>query len=137
MNPDAAIIGGGTGGAFTGSRLARIFPAESVAIVEPSEVHYYQPLWTLVGGGIIKKEETARPMSSIIPKGVNWIKENGGEHIELSPSGYSFTDTPELIGQVKEASEKTGIELSSSISKIETVAIKGTRKILKYQNGAE
>jgi len=69
------VIGGGTGGAFTGSRLARAFSPDQVAIIEPLEVHYYQPLWTLVGAGIMSKEETARPMSSIIPKGVNWIKQ--------------------------------------------------------------
>lgn len=66
------VIGGGTGGLFTSSRLNRIF--KSVAVIEPSDTHYYQPLWTLVGAGIVKKEDTARPMGSVIPSGVTWLK---------------------------------------------------------------
>ncbi len=66
------VIGGGTGGLFTSSRLNRLF--NSVAVIEPSDTHYYQPLWTLVGAGIVKKESTARPMASVIPSGVTWVK---------------------------------------------------------------
>jgi len=66
------VIGGGTGGLFTSSRLNRLF--KSVAVIEPSDTHYYQPLWTLVGAGIVNKESTARPMASVIPSGVTWVK---------------------------------------------------------------
>jgi hypothetical protein len=38
--------------------------------------HYYQPLWTLVGGGVRKFEESRRSMKSLIPSGVEWIPEN-------------------------------------------------------------
>jgi sulfide:quinone oxidoreductase len=71
------VIGGGTGGLFTSSRLNRIF--KSVAIIEPADTHYYQPLWTLVGAGIVKKEDTARPMGSVIPSGVTWVKNKAME----------------------------------------------------------
>jgi sulfide:quinone oxidoreductase len=37
-------------------------------------VHYYQPGWTMVGGGIFEPEVTARTMGSLIPRGVHWIK---------------------------------------------------------------
>jgi sulfide:quinone oxidoreductase len=48
-----------------------------IAIIEPKEVHYYQPLWTLVGGGIVgKKQESARPEKSVIPKGTSWVKDS-------------------------------------------------------------
>ncbi len=43
-------------------------------MIEPSDVHYYQPLWTLVGGGAAQREETVRPQASVIPDGVQWIK---------------------------------------------------------------
>lgn len=38
-------------------------------------MHYYQPLWTLVGAGIKDLPSTARDMSSVMPKGVDWIKD--------------------------------------------------------------
>lgn len=44
------VIGGGTAGIGIAAQLRR--KGESVTIVEPSDVHYYQPMWTLVGGGI-------------------------------------------------------------------------------------
>jgi sulfide:quinone oxidoreductase len=46
-----------------------------VAILEPSEKHYYQPLWTLVGGGVFDKEITERPEKDYIPDGATWIKD--------------------------------------------------------------
>ena len=31
-------------------------------------MHYYQPMWTLVGGGLKKMEQSQRPMSQVLPK---------------------------------------------------------------------
>lgn len=45
-----------------------------MAVIEPSDTHYYQPLWTLVGGGQAKASTTARPEASVMPKGATWIK---------------------------------------------------------------
>lgn len=44
---------------------------------------------------------------------VRWVKENGGEHIELSPSGFSFTDNPALVTAVREEAVRAKIDLSS------------------------
>ena len=44
------IVGGGTGGITVAARLHRA-GVHDVTIVEPSSSHYYQPLFTLVGGG--------------------------------------------------------------------------------------
>ncbi len=74
---EIVVVGGGTGGLFTSSRLSRLF--KTVAIIEPSDTHYYQPLWTLVGGGIVKRDETARPMASVIPSGVSWLRNRAVE----------------------------------------------------------
>ena len=68
------IIGGGTAGIMVASQL-RKKGVKSIAIIEPSEKHYYQPAWTLVGAGTYDYKKTARPMKSLIPNGVNWIKD--------------------------------------------------------------
>jgi len=69
------IVGGGTGGITVAARLARVLDPADIAIIEPSEVHYYQPLWTLVGGGAARKESTARPEADQIPRGATWIRD--------------------------------------------------------------
>jgi sulfide:quinone oxidoreductase len=69
------IIGGGNAGISVAARLQRALKGLDVAIVEPSDVHYYQPLWTLVGGGVFKKEVTRRSEASVIPENVEWIRE--------------------------------------------------------------
>lgn len=69
------IVGGGTAGITVAAQLARKMSASDIAIIEPSDTHYYQPLWTLVGAGVVPKEKTARPEKSVIPKGVHWIQE--------------------------------------------------------------
>ena len=68
------IIGGGNAGISVGARLRRE-RQEDIAIIEPSDTHYYQPLWTLVGGGCAPATETARSQATVMPKGVHWIKE--------------------------------------------------------------
>lgn len=49
------IVGGGTAGITVAARLTRKISGSDIAIIEPSDKHYYQPLWTLVGGGIFSK----------------------------------------------------------------------------------
>lgn len=69
------IIGGGTAGIMVAAKFRKLRPAVSVAIIEPSETHYYQPAWTLVGAGDFEFEKTARSMADLIPKGTAWIKD--------------------------------------------------------------
>lgn len=68
------IIGGGTAGLTVAARLRRAGESD-VAIIEPSERHFYQPLWTLVGAGAVGREVTKRSESDYIPAGVTWIKD--------------------------------------------------------------
>jgi len=72
---NVVIIGGGSGGISVAARLTRALPTPDIAIIEPSEAHYYQPLWTLVGGGVFKKEASRRDEKRFIPRGTTWIKE--------------------------------------------------------------
>ncbi len=71
------FIGGGSGTMMGASQLLRYNKGGKldVAIIEPSETHYYQPEWTLVGGGIKSKSSTAKPMKEVLPKAATWIKD--------------------------------------------------------------
>jgi sulfide:quinone oxidoreductase len=69
------IIGGGTAGITVAARLRRADNTLDIALLEPSSKHYYQPLWTLVGAGIVKKEITEHEEAPYIPRGVKWIKD--------------------------------------------------------------
>ncbi|OAN39135.1 NAD(P)/FAD-dependent oxidoreductase [Mycolicibacterium iranicum] len=67
------VVGGGTAGISVAARLLRRGHTD-VAVIEPSEVHYYQPLWTLVGGGQAKASTTVRTEASVMPEAATWIK---------------------------------------------------------------
>ncbi|MEZ4470418.1 MAG: FAD/NAD(P)-binding oxidoreductase [bacterium] len=69
------IIGGGTAGITVAARLKRSKAPLEVTIIEPSERHFYQPLWTLVGGSLATLAETERSEESLMPAGVQWIKQ--------------------------------------------------------------
>ncbi|MCF4101140.1 NAD(P)/FAD-dependent oxidoreductase [Gillisia sp. M10.2A] len=69
------VIGGGTAGIMTASSLLRKNSSLEIGIVEPSESHWYQPAWTLVGAGTYNYEKTKRPMASVIPKRATWIRD--------------------------------------------------------------
>jgi len=71
---DIVIVGGGAAGIAVASSLMARTDALSIAVIEPAEVHYYQPGWTMVGAGVFTQEETVRTMASLIPRGVRWIK---------------------------------------------------------------
>ena len=71
---DVVVIGGGTAGIGITASLLRRQPSLRIAIVEPSDRHYYQPAWTLVGGGAYDIAKTVQPMASVIPPRVTWIQ---------------------------------------------------------------
>ena len=68
------IVGGGTAGITVAARLRRAARNLDVAILEPSSKHYYQPLWTLVGAGVVDKSMTERDEADVIPRGASWIR---------------------------------------------------------------
>ncbi len=71
---DVVIVGGGAAGIAVASSLLARSPLLDIVIIDPADAHFYQPGWTMVGGGIFKAGQTARTMSSVIPTDVNWIK---------------------------------------------------------------
>ena len=69
------IVGGGAAGISTASSLLTRQPNLSIAVIDPAENHFYQPGWTMVGGGIFTPEQTKRRMKDIMPKKVHWIQQ--------------------------------------------------------------
>lgn len=47
-----------------------------IIIVEPSNTHYYQPLFTLVGGGIEDLNSASRPMNDVLPSNAKRINDS-------------------------------------------------------------
>jgi len=69
------IVGGGNAGISLAAQLLRKDRKLDIAIIDPSEKHYYQPAWTLVGGGAFDITKTVRSEASVMPAGVKWIKQ--------------------------------------------------------------
>ncbi|CRI54545.1 NAD(P)/FAD-dependent oxidoreductase [Pseudomonas sp. CCOS 191] len=68
------IIGAGAAGIATASSLIARDPSLDIALIDPADVHYYQPGWTMVGAGVFKASSTAQTMAATLPRGVRWIK---------------------------------------------------------------
>ena len=71
---DVVIVGGGAAGIAAAASLLARAPKLDIAIIEPADVHYYQPGWTMVGAGVFEPKVTRRDMAGLIPNGVKWIK---------------------------------------------------------------
>ena len=69
------IVGGGNAGISVAARILGSRKDLDLAIIEPSDKHYYQPAWTLAGAGEIEKEKTVRHLRELIPQGATWIRE--------------------------------------------------------------
>ena len=69
------IVGGGAAGISVAALLRNRDASIDVAIIEPSDKHWYQPLWTLVGGGVFPVEESLRDEADFIPDGATWIQD--------------------------------------------------------------
>ena len=72
------IIGGGTAGITVAASLQKRQGSRnlSIAIVEPTDTHYYQPAFTLVGAGTYSLAKTSRREAQLIPSGVDWIQDS-------------------------------------------------------------
>jgi sulfide:quinone oxidoreductase len=116
------IVGAGTAGIMTAAQLLKKDAKLSVGIIDPADTHYYQPAWTLVGGGTYSFEDTAKPMKDLIPQGADWIQDYAtGFHpeentVETKSSGkiaYEYlvvapglVMAPELIEGLSESLDK-------------------------------
>ncbi|MCO6363828.1 bifunctional protein tyrosine phosphatase family protein/NAD(P)/FAD-dependent oxidoreductase [Paracoccus sp. 08] len=71
---DVVIVGAGAAGISVAASLLSRKPRLDIAIIDPADVHYYQPGWTLVGAGVFTADQTAKDLASLIPSGVTLIK---------------------------------------------------------------
>lgn len=71
------IVGSGTAGVSVAASLIRKDSSlkNNVTIVDPSENHYYQPFFTLVGAGASKLEDNLRSQESLMPEGVTLVND--------------------------------------------------------------
>lgn len=73
---DVLIIGAGSAGIATAASLIKRNKSVRIALVDPAEKHYYQPGWTMVGGGVFTAESTCRNTADLIPNGCDWINKS-------------------------------------------------------------
>ncbi|OBZ91736.1 Sulfide:quinone oxidoreductase, mitochondrial [Choanephora cucurbitarum] len=69
------VVGGGPGGLSVSSTISKLLGKNQVAVIEPSLKHYYQPLWTYVGGGLKSFNESVKPMGEVMPSEAEWIQD--------------------------------------------------------------
>lgn len=74
IHHEVVIVGGGAAGIAVASSLLSRNSTLDVVIIDPADIHYYQPGWTMVGAGIFKPEVTVKQMASVIPSKAKWIK---------------------------------------------------------------
>ena len=89
------IVGGGNAGISVAAQLLRHNKHLDIAIIEPSETHYYQPAWTLVGGGVFNIKDTIHKEAEVLPKETTWIKRKAAS---FSPEANTVTlDNNEIV----------------------------------------
>lgn len=71
---DVVIVGAGSGGIATASSLYKRNKSLRIALIDPADDHYYQPGWTMVGGGVFDAKSTHKKMKEVIPVYTDWIK---------------------------------------------------------------
>ena len=74
MHHRVVIVGGGSAGISVAARLNRA-GEDDIALVDPATWHYYQPLWTLVGAGVVPIETSRRRQAGLVPRGVAWVRD--------------------------------------------------------------
>ncbi|MBK8621583.1 MAG: NAD(P)/FAD-dependent oxidoreductase [Saprospiraceae bacterium] len=90
------IVGGGNAGISSAAKLLLKDKKLNIGIIDPSEKHYYQPAWTLVGAGVFDIKKTIKNQKHFIPEKATWIKDavdvlDPQNNAVICTSGKKFT----------------------------------------------
>lgn len=77
------MIGGGTGGCSIAAKLCKEYGQNECIVLEPAKEHYYQPLFTIIGGGMKTLSDSVRSMKSVLPDKAKWIQD---EAVQFNPA---------------------------------------------------
>lgn len=69
------IVGGGAAGISIANNMRRINKGIDIAVIEPSEKHYYQAAFTIIGGGESTLAKHTRKEADLFGENIKWIKE--------------------------------------------------------------
>ncbi len=70
------IIGGGSAGLCVAARLEGLLSDPDITIIDPIEIHYYQPGFTLVASGIYHPDHVISYEKDLIPSSCKWLKDS-------------------------------------------------------------
>lgn len=102
------ILGGGAGGIAVAASLLKRDPNLKIAIVEPSAFHYYQPGWTLVGGGVFQPQQTRRKTADLIPSNATWYQ---AQALSIDPDQHKVNLSDQQKIEYEQLVVATGLEL--------------------------
>jgi sulfide:quinone oxidoreductase len=69
------IVGGGAAGVSVANNMRRQNASMTIGLIEPSEQHYYQPGFTIIGGGAYTLKQATKEEKNLIHSSVAWIKD--------------------------------------------------------------
>ena len=71
---DVVVVGGGSAGIAVASSLLKRRPQLDIVVIEPRYKHFYQPGFTMVGGGVFSPTQPQAFTKNVMPSGVRWIE---------------------------------------------------------------
>lgn len=124
------IVGGGSGGCALAAKLSNKLGKDKVVVLDPAENHYYQPMFTLIGGGMKQFNQSYRAMQSVLPTGAKWIKDkavafdlNSNEVSTESGKNISYDMLLVASGLQLNYNKVAGLERALSLAKTNVCSI--------------
>jgi sulfide:quinone oxidoreductase len=108
LHHQIVFIGGGSAGLTTASMLLKKNKSLDIAIIEPSQKQYYQPGWTMTGGGVFQIEDTVRDKKDFIPQQATWIADRV---VKLDPENNAVLTQEGILVQYDYLIVCPGIQL--------------------------
>ena len=71
---DVIVVGGGSAGIAAASSLLKRRPQLDIVVIEPRYKHFYQPGFTMVGGGVFSATQPQTFTKNVMPDGVRWME---------------------------------------------------------------